>query len=179
MTVSLKVMNAAPTSFGSPCDNHSLPTSDRRLVSCQNQELSKTVTSESLECGVVWSAALGSFVCIILVLQLLQLFLEARFKRSQLVIAGVKLARGVQIPVAVCLYPQRDGDRHISEANHHLVFANVCHELVGDMIKRTLHVRILVGVDDEILLPVHAESGVERALALVENAATSPGKSKR
>jgi hypothetical protein len=124
------------------------------------------------------STALESFVGVIRPLQLLQLSSKLRFKRSQLVVAGVKPARGIQIPVAVYLCPQCNGDRHASDAHHHLVFANVCHELVGNMIKRTPHVRILVGVDDEVPFPVRAESEVECVLALVEDAATSLRKNE-
>jgi hypothetical protein len=115
-------------------------------------------------------------VSIIWGLQLLQLVLEARFERSQLVIACVKPARGVQIPVAVCLCPQCDGDRRISEAHHHVKLANVRDEPVGDSVERAPHVRILVGIDDEVFLPVPIGGGVERSLAFIEDAATSKGK---
>jgi hypothetical protein len=174
--VSLQVMDAFPTSFDRPCDNLSLPTSERRLTSCQKQKLSKTIAGESLEGAVVRSTALESFVSIIWGLQLLQLVLEARFERSQLVIACVKPARGVQIPVAVCLCPQCDGDRRISEAHHHVKLANVRDEPVGDSVERAPHVRILVGIDDEVFLPVPIGGGVERSLAFIEDAATSKGK---
>jgi hypothetical protein len=171
-------MDALPTSFSRPCDNRPLPTSDRRLTSCQKQKLSKTVAGESLECAVVRSAALESFVGIIRGLQLLQLVHKARFERSQLIIARVKPARGVQIPVAVCFCPQCDGDGRISEAQHHVKLANARDEPVGDAVERAPHVRILVGVDDEIFLPVPTGGGVERSLAFIENAATSEGESE-
>jgi hypothetical protein len=170
-------MEAVLTSFGSLCNYHSLPTSDRLLTSCQ--ELSKTVASESLECTVVRSTALGSFVSIIRGLQLLQLSPEARFKCSQLVVAGVKLTRGIQIPVAVCLCPQRDSDRHVVKSDHHVKLANVRYELVGDTVEGAPHVRILMGVDDEVFLPVPIGRGVERSLAFIEDAATSEGKDER
>jgi hypothetical protein len=55
----------------------------------------------------------------------------------------------------------------------------VRYELVGDTVEGAPQVRILMGVDDEVFLPVPIGRGVERSLAFIEDAATSEEKDER